>query len=161
MRSHASAEAMDFFGQSAASTEPCEGSLDDPAAGQHLEALGRMGTLDDLHCPVADLAQGAAQLGSGISAVEKDMTQPRESLADGFQHIGRTIPIPDVGAVNQKTDQRTKGIGDDMALAPLDLFTRLIAANTAAFSGFHTLAVDNPVLGLASRPSNSRVSMTS
>jgi len=31
--------------QSAAPAKPCEGALDDPSAGQHLEALGGVGSL--------------------------------------------------------------------------------------------------------------------
>lgn len=34
--------------QTAAATEPCEGPLDDPSAGQHLEAPGVVGALHDL-----------------------------------------------------------------------------------------------------------------
>ena len=35
------------------------------------------------------------------------------------------------------------GVGKDMALPPLDLLAGIIATNTAALGGLHTLAVDH------------------
>ena len=44
--------------------------------------------------------------------------------------------------MNQQSDQQAKGIGHDMALAPVDLLASIIAPDTAAFGGLHALAVD-------------------
>jgi hypothetical protein len=41
---------FEVLGEAMASTEPSEGSLDDPALGQHLEAFGLTGAFDD-HLP--------------------------------------------------------------------------------------------------------------
>jgi len=52
---------LPILGQSAAASEPGEGAFDNPAARQDLEALGGIGTFDNLHRPLADLFQGAMQ----------------------------------------------------------------------------------------------------
>ncbi len=66
------------------------GSLDHPASGDDLEALGGVEAFDDLHCPVTDLCQFAAQLRPGVAAVGKNVTQPGEGVAGG--------PIPRAAA---------------------------------------------------------------
>lgn len=78
-----------------ASAQPCEGSLHDPAAGQDLEALGFIRPLDELHCELADLLQGAPQFWSGRATVGEDMPQPRPALEDGFQDGRRHAPADD------------------------------------------------------------------
>ena len=45
--------------------------------------------------------------------------------------------------MNDKADEKTDRIGDDVALAPLDPFSGIIAANPATFSGFHALTVNH------------------
>ncbi len=91
--------------QSAAATEPGEGALDHPAAGENLEALDGVGTLDDLHGPTPDLLQRALQLRHGIAAVGEDMAQPRIAGPDGPQQCGRAITVLDVGAMHGEADQ--------------------------------------------------------
>ena len=62
-------------------------------------------------------------------------------MADRLEHIRRAVPVLDIGAINQRANQQAKDIGHDVALAPLDLLARVIAVNTAAFRGFHALAI--------------------
>ena len=40
-------------------------------------------------------------------------------------------------------DEMSGSVGDDVSFAPVDLFPRVVAAWTAAFRGFHRLAVDD------------------
>lgn len=80
---------LPVLGQSAASSEPCEGAFYDPSSGQDFEALGGVGPLDDFHGPGADFGQGSAQFWPRVSAVGEDMTQPRKAVADGFEHLRR------------------------------------------------------------------------
>jgi len=54
------------------------------------------------------------------------------------------VAVLNVGGVNDKADQQANGVGDDMALAPLDLFTGIITTNPATFRGFNGLTVDHP-----------------
>ena len=65
------------------------------------------------------------------------------SFGDGRQHFGRAVTILNVGPVHDKADEKTGRIGDDVALAPLDPFSGIIAADPATFSGFYALAVNH------------------
>ena len=56
------------------------------------------------------------------------MPQPWETVADARQHIGRAVAILDVGSVNDGTNQKALGIGQDMALASLDFLACIITA---------------------------------
>lgn len=64
-------------------SEPGESSLDDPSSRQNLEALGRVGALDDFDGPRAPVGQGLHQFFSGIAAVGEWMAQPRVKLSNG------------------------------------------------------------------------------
>ena len=61
-------EALPILGQPAASVEPGDGSLDDPALRDDYEPLGRIGALDDLDLDlVADLPQSLLELRAGTA----------------------------------------------------------------------------------------------
>src|ERR1700687_4244078 len=72
------------------------------------------------------------------------MPQPREEIADRGQQIGRAVSILNVGGVHLRANQMTAGIGNDMALAPVDLLARVISPRTAAFRVLGRLTVDPP-----------------
>src|SRR3546814_9459550 len=69
------------------------------------------------------------------------MAQPREATDDLGQHQRRAIAILDIGSMDHGMDQIAIGVGQDVALASLDLLPRVIAARPAASRGLHTLAV--------------------
>lgn len=70
------------------------------------------------------------------------MPQPREAVADRRKHAGGAVAVLDVRAVHDHADEKAIGVGD-MALAAFDAFARVKAADTAAFRGLDTLAVDH------------------
>jgi len=70
------------------------------------------------------------------------MAQPGVGVADRFEHTGSTVTILNIGGMNDKSDQKTNRVGDDVALAALDLFACIIAANPATFRCFNALAVN-------------------
>ena len=129
--------------QSATATEPCESTFDDPSAGQNFEALRRVGTFDDLYRPFADALQSLAQFISGIATIGKDMAQPGIARADRSKDARGAIAILNAGFVHDEPDQIALGVGDDVALAALDLLACVKAPWTAAFRGFHRLAVNH------------------
>src|SRR3546814_10592866 len=75
------------------------------------------------------------------------MAQPREATDDLGQHQRRAIAILDIGSMDHGMDQIAIGVGQDVALASLDLLPRVIAARPAASRGLHTLAVDRSGAG--------------
>src|SRR3546814_19133811 len=79
---------FEVLGEATVAAQPCEGPLDHPAAGQHLEAFRRAGPLDDFNRPFADLAQRLPELVASIAAIGEDMAQPREAM-DDFRQIGQ------------------------------------------------------------------------
>ncbi len=96
---------FEVLGETAVAVEPCEGALDHPAAGDSLEPLGTVGTLDDFYCPLAHVAQGGAEFGAGIPPIGEDMAQPGKAVSDRRQHIGRAIAILDVGRMDDGANQ--------------------------------------------------------
>ena len=106
--------------QSAAATEPCEGAFDDPSPGQHLEALGSVGPLDDLHRPASEVGEGAPQFRPGIAAIREHMAQTQSLAAEPGKDPGRAVTILDIGRMDLACDQVAAGIGDDVTFAPLD-----------------------------------------
>jgi hypothetical protein len=72
------------------------------------------------------------------------MAQPREEIAGRSQQVGRTVSVLDVGTVYLRANQMTVGIGNDVALAPINLRARVIPARTTAFRGLDRLTVDHP-----------------
>ena len=108
---------------SGGSIEPGKGPFDDPAAPQELKAGGRRGAFDDLDGPVAEFAQGGAQVGAIIDAVGKDGAA-RKQVVDGADDQAGPVTILDVGRVNRDPDQQAGGVGDDVALAAFDFLGR-------------------------------------
>ncbi len=106
---------LPVLGEAPAATQPGEGALDDPPFWQNLEALGAIG---------------------------EDMAQPGKAVADGLQQLGRAVAVLDIGAMDDQCDQKAQGVGDDMALAALDLLAGVKATDSAAFGGLDRLAVD-------------------
>ena len=56
--------------------EPSKGSLNNPSARQHDEALGDIGAFDDLDGPFAMSDKRLRQFWSGMAAVGEDVAQP-------------------------------------------------------------------------------------
>src|SRR5216683_6433665 len=63
---------------------------------------------------------------------------------DGFDDERRAIAVLDIGRVDFGADEQSRGVGDDMAFAALDLLAGVIAARSATLGGLDRLAVDDP-----------------
>ena len=83
---------LEILGETAASAEPGEGSLDDPSAGQEFKTFRGVGALYDLYGPFSDFFQASFQFRPSIAAIGEDMPQPRVFSADGFEHGGWVVP---------------------------------------------------------------------
>jgi hypothetical protein len=93
------------------------------------------------------VAQGIAELVASVTAISEQVSQPREAVDDLGEQQRRAIAVLDVGGVDQGVDQIALGIGQDVALATLDLLARVITARPAGFRGFDALAVDHARAG--------------
>ena len=112
---------LEILRQSTAAAEPCESSFDDPSARQNFEALRRVGAFDDFDRPFAHAFQRLAQFLPGIAAIGEDMAQPWIERADRGEHARGAIAILNAGFMHDEPDQIALRVGDDMALAALDL----------------------------------------
>ena len=111
---------FEILRQPPVASKPAEGSLDHPAPGQYLKTFALVRSLDNLKRPLPEPGQSGFQLLAGVSAVGKDVTQPREEIADRRQYLRRPVAILDVGGVHLGANQMPTGVSDDMALAALD-----------------------------------------
>jgi hypothetical protein len=127
-------------------------SVRQPGARQDDEAFGLIGTLDDLNGPFADLVQRLPELVSGIGAIGKDMAQPREALDDLGQHQRRAVAVLNVDSVDYAMDQIAIGVGQDVALAAVDLLACILAPRPGRFLAFHALVADHPGTGRGVAP---------
>jgi len=141
--------------QSATATEPCESTFDNPSAWQNFKALRRVGTFDDFYRPFPDTLQSLAQFISGIATIGKDMAEPGIARTDRSKDAQGAIAILNAGFVHDEPDHVALGVGDDVALAALDLLSCIKAPWATAFRGFHRLAVNHS--GRRARLSASRL----
>ena len=81
------------------------------------------------------------------------MAEPGIEHGGGFQHVGGTVAVLDIGCMDHGIDQEAIGIGQDMAFASLDLLAGVVTARAAGLGRLGRLAVDDPSrgTGLASR----------
>jgi len=93
--------------------------------------------------PVCNYVREAGLVHQRIAAIGEDMAQPREAADDLGKHQRRSAVL-DVGRVDHGVDQIALCVGEDMALAALDLLACIVTARPAAFRGFVALAVNLP-----------------
>jgi len=106
--------------------DPGEGPLDHPAATQHLEALGGRIAFDDLDDDVG-LLPGPSHKPTSIAAIGKGSLNKGVSCAGRLEHRLAAVAILNAGRVDPDGEEPTVGVGQDMALAALDLLARVVA----------------------------------
>ena len=149
---------LEVLGEAATASEQSEGALDHPTPGQQHEALGLVGSLDDFHVPATVAGERRLQLGAGVAAIGEDVAQPGQQATDRDQQRRGAVAVLDVGGVDLRRHQMALGVGQDVALAPLDLLAGVEAARAGDVGAARRLAVDHPgaraglpALGLARR----------
>src|ERR1700716_2269756 len=78
-----------------------------------------------------------------IAAIGEHMAQPREAETDGLENFGCAVAVLNISGMDEDEDQKSAGVGDDVALATLDLLARVIARDPATFRCFDRLAVND------------------
>ena len=98
-----------------------------PSAGQEDETDG---SRDAPHDDQGQAEQEAGEQGRGtvVDAVGEHRLKPAVEWLDLLQQLPGTVGILDVGGMDDDAEQQARGVDRDVALAPLDLFTRVVAA---------------------------------
>src|ERR1035438_5704059 len=144
----AEVEIFPVLGKPAATIEPRNGALDDPSTRQNDEAFGPIGTLDDCGFELrSDLGQRRMEDRPRIGAIGKEPFQKRKQAEKRGQQHDAAVAILNIGRMNNRVQQQTLCIYQNMPLLALDEFARVepgrIDAGAAFFGAFHTLAVDD------------------
>jgi hypothetical protein len=65
------------------------------------------------------------QFKPGIAAIGEDVPQRRLFLADGFEHVGRTVAVLNIGGMDNQDHEVPECIRDDIPFALLDLLAHI------------------------------------
>jgi hypothetical protein len=154
-------EIFPVLGEAAASVEPSDGALDDPALGFHDEAFDGVGTSDDLDLEVRhDHCDAAVEDRAGIGTVCEQLPQKGKLSEQGGQQQHTAVTVLNVGCGHQCMQQQTKFVDQDVALLALDQLACIEAIRIdgrAPFSALFTLWLSTiQAVGLASRSACSR-----
>lgn len=154
-------EAFEVFGEPTAAAEPADGAFDNPAFGDDLEALRRIGAFDDFDLELCDgLARSGPEDRPRVAAVGEQRLEESPAPEQRGKHKRAAVAVLDVGGVDDGVEQKAYRIDQDVALLALDLFSRIIAAGVHAgppFSALFTLWLSMiAAVGEASRPACSR-----
>jgi hypothetical protein len=150
-----------ILGESAASVEPSDRALDDPALGFDDKACGVIGAFDDFEHQAADCVGNAVlEQRPSVGAVGEQFAQERELSEQSGQQCNATITVLHVSGGHQRVQHQTQCVDQDMALLALDQLAGIEAVRVdgrAPFSALFTLWLSMmQAVGLASRPACSR-----
>ena len=97
---------------------------------------------DDLQL---EACAGGVARGDGalVAGIGEEAKRPGELPLHPSAGLGQAVTVLDVGRVHRQIEGQTDRVGDQMALASVDLFAGVIAAQPAGFRGPHALAVDH------------------
>ena len=123
--------------------------------GKHLKALAMLAALDDLQDTLALVFDPLHEL-AGVPTVRPDEGEAGEQAFDLCQDQLGAIAILYFGAMDHDQQQQAERVDEHMAFAPVDLFSRIIAALPTLFGRLDRLGVNDrggrrgfPSLGLA------------
>jgi len=116
--------------------QPAERALDYPAMRHNRKAFGRL--FDNLDDPREGQQRPLDKL-SGIATVRPNQLQSRISVAHPFERQPPAVAVLNVSGMHHRRQDQSQGVDHDVALAPGDLFARVVAAARAPFSTLLTL----------------------
>jgi hypothetical protein len=153
-------ETFPVLGETAASVEPGDASLDDPALRQHHE-LADVAAFDDLHVDlVADRSQSLLELRPLVAAVGIELEQERKQAEHCAHQQNAAVAVLNVSGMDDGMQEKTLRIYKDVALLSLDPLARIIAWRVnrdPPFSVLLTLWLSMiATVGLASAPTRAR-----
>jgi len=114
-------QVLPVLGQATAAIEPANCPFNDPTFRQNDEALGGIGTLDDLQLdPPQDPLQRVLELWSLIAGIGVERAQEREQAEQGRQQQHAAVTVLDVGRMDDDLKHQAFGVDQQMALLTLD-----------------------------------------
>lgn len=151
---------LEVFGETAATANPSQGALNDPAFGKNDEAM-QFTAFDDLDPPRASLCSRRGDLRAPIAGIGEDTLDEGEQAArTAIEDQAGAIAILDVGRMDDNVQQEAERVDEDVPLAPFDLLARIVARRIERRPPFCApLALWASMIatvGLASRPACSR-----
>ena len=154
-------DAFPVLGEPSASVEPGDRALDDPTLGQHDEALGLIGSFDDLRFEAReDAGQGAMKDRPVIGAVGEQLPQEGKQAAQGREQCEAAVAILNIGGGDEAVQEQALRVDQNMPLLALDQLARVEAVRIYArppFSALFTLWLSMmQAVGLGSRSAFSR-----
>ena len=154
-------EVLPILGEPAAAVEPGNRALDDPATWKHHKSFGPIGPLDDFSFEMRqDFRERLVEFRPLIAAVGKQLLQEWIHPEQRGKQYDAAVAVLDVGGMNDRVQQQTQRVYENMALLALDLLARIIAMRIdpgPPFSALFTLWLSMmAAVGLASRSPCSR-----
>ena len=142
-------------------SDPGQGSFDDPAFGQDDEVMS-LTALDDLEHPASGVSDRGCGLSAPISGIgENALDEREEAPRTCIEDQSRAVAILQIGRMDDDVQQDAERVDQDVPLAARDLLARIEALRVkraapicAALALWLSMIA---ALGLASRPSRSRV----
>lgn len=142
-----------FVGPNEASMthQPAEGSFDDPAPSQDLEAPCGVGAF--YHFNFKPGAEFHYPMGEGITcvfAIDPNQSQPSQPAEYATQKGHRSFPLWNIRCGDLDPKDQSQRVHQQMAFSPLDVLGSVITSDSAMAVGFDVLAVQNRRCGTGS-----------
>src|SRR5262249_28411300 len=105
------------------SSEPTEGSLDDPTLREHNKPLYLCRSRYSLRQPAKGAFDTRGQVVSAVRTIGKDQLQPVEPRfepAENSQDRHGSIVVLDIGGMDNKRQHQAKSVDNDMTLASVN-----------------------------------------
>ncbi len=166
-------EVFILFAQPSIPSNPGDRAFHHPAARQHREGgHGRRfhadgvpapapGALHDFSVPAALLRYPGTELLPAIGHVRPEVLQPSEGRVGGGEQPRRHVRIPQVGGMDEDTQQETRCVNEEMALAAVEFFGAVVAARPPFSVVFTVCASIIAAEGWGERPMRVRTSSRS
>ena len=120
-------ETFIVLAESAITSEPGEGALDNPSVGQELETGGVVGAFDDFESPAGE-GLGPFDKLAGIAAVGPNQGEPWEPSLELLEDQLGSVSILKARLVNDHRQDQAEGVDDEMAFASVDLLCGIVPA---------------------------------
>jgi hypothetical protein len=149
-----------LFTQAPVAIEPATRALDDLALRDHDEPRDGVAAFGDLQADRSLRPQGPDPVHqrSGIGSIRPDVPEPPILVSEDVKELFRPIAILDAGSRHHHRQDQPEGIDQEMPLASLDLFARVIAAEPPFSVVFTDWLSRIPALGWRRLPAATRTS---